>query len=119
MAHHPSLRVKALELRVRENLTIDDIAARLAISRTTIYYWVKGIPIGRTTKQTEAQIRATKRQSRRCRLIREEAYAMGAAEFDELNSDPTFRDFVCMYIGEGYKRNRNCVAIANSDPSVI
>jgi hypothetical protein len=24
-----------------------------------------------------------------------------------------------MYIGEGYKRNRNCVALANSDPKVI
>ncbi|MGI8594382.1 MAG: hypothetical protein ACR2ML_08500 [Solirubrobacteraceae bacterium] len=30
-----------------------------------------------------------------------------------------FRDFVCLYIAEGYKRNRNSVAIGNSDPNVI
>lgn len=32
---------------------------------------------------------------------------------------PTFRDFVVLYIAEGYKRSRNTVAIANSDPKVI
>ena len=119
MAHHPSLRLKAVELRVRERLTIDEIADRLALPRTTIYYWVKDIAIERTTRQTAAQVRATKRQSRRCRLLREAAYAEGVAEFEGLATDPTFRDFVCMYIGEGYKRNRNCVALANSDPKVI
>ena len=36
-----------------------------------------------------------------------------------LDAEPTFRDFVCMYIGEGYKRDRNVVAIANSDPQVV
>jgi hypothetical protein len=36
-----------------------------------------------------------------------------------LSRDPTFRDFVCLYIGEGSKRNRNRVAVCNSDPSVI
>jgi hypothetical protein len=36
-----------------------------------------------------------------------------------LAADPTFRDFVCLYIAEGYKRNRNVVSIANSDPAVI
>jgi hypothetical protein len=40
-------------------------------------------------------------------------------QFDELAADPTFRDFVCMYIGEGYKRDRNRVSLANSDPAVV
>jgi hypothetical protein len=31
----------------------------------------------------------------------------------------TFRDFVCLYIAEGYKRNRNVVSICNSDPAVV
>jgi len=30
-----------------------------------------------------------------------------------------FRDFICMYIGEGYKRNRNRVSLGNSDPYVV
>ena len=32
---------------------------------------------------------------------------------------PTFRDFVVLYIAEGYKRDRNRVQIANSDDRVI
>jgi hypothetical protein len=34
-------------------------------------------------------------------------------------TEPTFRDFVCMYVGEGSKRDRNRVAIGNSDPRVV
>jgi len=53
------------------------------------------------------------------RRIREEAYELGYWEFHRLAEDPTFRDFVCLYIAEGYKRSRNAVSIANSDPRVI
>jgi hypothetical protein len=53
------------------------------------------------------------------RRKREAAYEQGIAEFDELCSEPTFRDFVCMYIGEGSKRNRNKVALCNSDPTIV
>jgi len=53
------------------------------------------------------------------RQRREEAYAAGRQEFPELAADPTFRDFVCLYIAEGYKRNRNTVSVCNSDVAVI
>jgi hypothetical protein len=56
---------------------------------------------------------------RKFRLLREEAYKDGVETFPVLALDPTFRDFVCMYIGEGYKRSRNSVGISNADPRVI
>jgi hypothetical protein len=56
---------------------------------------------------------------RKYRRLREEAYARGVAEYDELMKAPTFRDFVVLYIAEGYKRNRNRVSIGNSDERVI
>jgi hypothetical protein len=56
---------------------------------------------------------------RKYRLLREQAYRRGLGEFDELAADPTFRDFVCLYVAEGSKRNRNTVAICNSDPAVM
>jgi hypothetical protein len=56
---------------------------------------------------------------RKYRLLREDAYQEGLREYDELAVDPTFRDFVCLYIAEGYKRSRNTVAICNSDPAVM
>ena len=56
---------------------------------------------------------------RKYRLLREAAYTQGAEEFDGLACNPTFRDFVCLYIAEGYKRTRNTVVICNSDPAVM
>jgi hypothetical protein len=57
---------------------------------------------------------------RKFRVLRKQAYEYGRQSFETLSSgDPTFRDFVCMYIGEGYKRSRNQVCVANSDPRVI
>ena len=56
---------------------------------------------------------------RKYQLLRTAAYQEGLESFDELASEPSFRDFVCMYIAEGYKRDRNSVAISNSDPAVL
>ena len=51
--------------------------------------------------------------------LREEAYELGRWEFPRLARLPMFRDFVCLYIAEGYKRSRNTVSLANSDAAVI
>ena len=32
-------------MRVERQLTIDELAERLALSRSTIYYWVRDLPI--------------------------------------------------------------------------
>jgi hypothetical protein len=100
-------------------MTLDEITERLALPRTTVYYWIKDIPIPRTNRQTEAQLNGTRAMVEKFEAMRIAAYAEGAAEFDALCLVPGFRDFVCMYIGEGYKRNRNQVSLANSDPAVV
>jgi hypothetical protein len=51
--------------------------------------------------------------------LRDEAYELGRWEFSRLTRFPTFRDFVCLYIGEGYKRSRNTVSVANSDAAAM
>jgi AcrR family transcriptional regulator len=112
------IREKARQLRVEKRLTIDAIAERLAVSRTTVYYWVRDLPpVPR--KSSPGQRLGNVAMQQRYRAIREAAYDLGRSEFDDLAGDPTFRDFVCMYIGEGYKRCRNTVSIANSDPAVV
>ena len=49
MTHPLDLRHKAREYRRERNLTIDEIADRLAVSRTTVYYWVKDMKEGDAT----------------------------------------------------------------------
>lgn len=120
MAHEEHIRRKAREMRAKRSMTIDEIAERLALPRTTVYYWVRDMPIERRAdRQTEGQRKRSSKNAERCRQRRQEAYEQGAAEFERLARDPTFRDFVCMYVGEGYKRNRNTVALGNSDPVVV
>ncbi len=106
-------------MRKETTLTIDEIAERLALSRTTIFTWVRDIPIPETKKQTEARQRASDANRDRARRKREAAYKEGIKSYPDLIGEPTFRDFICMYIGEGTKKGRHNVALCNSDPAVV
>jgi hypothetical protein len=119
MAHPAYLREKARTLRVDRRLSIDEIADRLALPKTTIFYWVRDLPLSRPRRANPGQRRGNLAMMRKWRRLRDAAYDEGWRSFPLLAEDPTFRDFVCMYIGEGYKRDRNTVSICNSDPRVI
>src|SRR5581483_10888362 len=100
MAHPPYLREKARKLRAERRLTIDELAERLALPRTTIYYWVKDLPIPGSGPgggwPGTAQRRGTQAVKRKYRLLREAAYREGAESYPALVQEPTFRDFVCL-----------------------
>jgi len=123
MAHASYLREKARLMRVERKLTIDELAERLALSPSTIYYWVRDLPIpgsGSGGGWPEAARRKGNRaMQRKYRLLRDDAYERGLSEYEELARDPTFRDFVCLYMAEGYKRDRNIASLANSDPAIM
>jgi hypothetical protein len=119
MAHPAYIREKARELRVERRLSIVEIAERLALPKTTVFYWVRDLPLERPRRANPGQRRGNRVMRRNYRQLREEAYAEGAVEFHEFAAIPTFTDFVCLYIAEGYKRHRNTVALGNSDPKVV
>jgi transcriptional regulator with XRE-family HTH domain len=123
MADAAYIRERAREMRTERRFTLDQIAERLALPRTTIYYWIKDLPVPnevtRSDKREAARRRGSRAMQRKYRMLREVAYREGVENFDELAQDPTFRDFVALYIAEGSKRNRNRVAICNSDPAVL
>jgi AcrR family transcriptional regulator len=119
VSHPAHLRAKACELRER-SLTIDEIAERLALPRTTIFYWVKDLPVARKpVVASRAQAMATQAMQAKYRLAREAAYAEGRATFPSLATDPSFRDFICLHLAEGSKRDRNRVQVCNSDAAVV
>ncbi|MDQ3935633.1 MAG: helix-turn-helix domain-containing protein [Actinomycetota bacterium] len=124
MTHPTFLREKARTLRIAQGLTIDELAERLALSRSTIYCWVRDLPVPRSVSGVERSEAARRKGNRsmcaKYRRLREAAYEEGRRTFESLaTGDPTFRDFVCLYIAEGHKRDRNRVSLANSDPRVI
>jgi hypothetical protein len=123
VAHPRYLREKARTMRVDRRFTLDQIAERLALPRTTVHYWIRDLPVPNEVahgdRRQAARRRGNRAMQRKYRLLREEAYREGEASFDGLATDPTFRDFVCLYIAEGAKRDRNRVKICNSDPAVV
>lgn len=119
MAYPKYLRESARKMRRERHLTIDELAYRPQLPRTTIYYWVRDLPIPTTANQTAAARRAGQVTRRKHQKFRNAAYARGLAEFDALVQDPTFRDLVVLYVGEGSKRSRNDVGICNSDFRVM
>jgi hypothetical protein len=118
MSYPSYLRERARELRTEKHFSIDEIAARLALPRTTVYYWVIDIPLGRP-RSSAGQRKGNLAMQEKWRRLRDEAYQAGAAEYEELVLVPTFREFVTLYIAEGYKRCRNVVSLANSDVTIV
>src|SRR6478672_1265865 len=82
------------------------------------YIREKAREMRREKRRPDYELRA-RENSLRYKRMRDEAYEEGWSEYDRLILEPTFRDFVCMYIGEGFKRCRNRVALCNSDANVV
>lgn len=51
--------------------------------------------------------------------LRNAAYDHGKEHAPALLGDPDVRDFVVLYLAEGSRRERNSVAIANQNPSIL
>lgn len=121
MTYPPYLRDKARQLRAEKGLTIDEIAERLALGRTTVYGWVHDLhrPERCLRRPGPAHRLGSSSMRAKYKRLRDECYELGRWEFPRLCREPGFRDFVCMYIAEGFKRNRNRVSLGNSDPAVV
>ena len=119
VAYPAYVRAKARELRLKKHLSLDEVARHLSLPKTTVYYWIKDLPLGRERRASPGQRKGNLAMQTKYRRLREEAYELGRLEYPSLILEPTFRDFVVLYIAEGFKRNRNCIWIANSDERVV
>ena len=105
----------ARSLRVEQQLTVDELAVRLSLPRSTIYYWVRDLPLRRDARSGGSP----KTSHKASRARSEAAYGEGLETFEGLSAQPTFRDFICIYLVQGDRRDRTRVALTNSDPAVI
>jgi hypothetical protein len=116
------IRAKAIRLRTEQQMTLDEIVERLQLPKTTIYGWIREIPIPKrkpTPPQSSGQKLGTLAMQAKYAGLREQAYQQGWEEAPELLKNVSFRDFVVLYVAEGYRRNRNVVSFVNSDPRMI
>lgn len=118
MAYPRYLREKARELRIEDKLSLDEIVDRLSLPRSTVRYWIRDIPLQRD-RQNDNQRKGTQANQESHRRRRLSAYQQGLEEAEQLLADPALRDFVVLYMAEGYKRSRHTVSLANSDPAIV
>jgi hypothetical protein len=117
MKRYSHLQEKARRWRTSGH-SLSYICYRLSVNKSTAYYWVKGIPYKRS-KQSYNQVVGTKSMQEKYRKLRDSAYIDAVKEASHKMETIPFRDFINLYITEGYRRNRNSVAIANSNPEIV
>jgi hypothetical protein len=124
MAHSNYLRRMARLLRVEQRLTVDQLASRLALPRSTVYYWVRDLPLGeregeRASAAGVGERAGTDIAKRASAVAGDVAYEDALRSFDDLVAQPTFRDFVCLYIARGSTHERAKVSLSDSDAAVM
>jgi hypothetical protein len=116
MNSHQIFKEKAITMR-QANKSLDEIAESLNLNKSTVYYWIKDIEASITRRPCSKAASIKNRNTWAAR--RQNFYDDGLREYPILSTNKLFRDFIILYICEGYKRNRNSVGITNSDPIVI
>ena len=73
------MREKARQLRMEQGLTIDEIAERFEVSRTTIYFWVGDMPRPArcVARRGPNQALGNKAMQAKYKRLRDEAYELG------------------------------------------
>lgn len=117
------LREKAVTLRL-QGYSLSKIVEMLGLAKTTIYYWIKDIKVAKfdnsaeKTNYQKGRERTARINSNRARVKREEAYFSAKNDLTFL-LDKAVRQFGYLYLCEGYRKCRNVVSIANSNPAII
>ena len=82
MAHPPYLREKARQLRIERKMSLNEISERLALGKTTVWYWIKDLPHPEvkhrdTPGRVRARAKGNRAMQRRYARLRAEAYEQG------------------------------------------
>jgi hypothetical protein len=94
MAYPVYLREKAREIRIKKKLSLLEIAERLALPKTTVFYWIPDLPIPELKyRDSPARARARAKAARvnvtKFKALRDAAYNDGHRTFDRLSAIPS------------------------------
>tara|TARA_B100000745_G_scaffold49034_1_gene29357 strand:- start:9345 stop:10016 length:672 start_codon:yes stop_codon:yes gene_type:complete len=123
------LRQKAIDLRVKKELSYSEIKRQLGVSKSTLSYWLKEYPLSeRKIKElrkkgwekgevSRERFRNTMR--RKQEAVDKKILKKYLAQFKRINNDSYFIAGLMLYLGEGDKKNRARIGLANTDPFII
>ena len=124
------LREKAIQLRVKQELSYSEIKRRLKVSKSTLSYWLQEYPL------TTEKILELRRQGWQKGEASRERYRLTMRKKREMNDDLVYQEYcarfsekttpdmlyisgLMLYWGEGDKRNRYRTVVANTDPHLL
>jgi transcriptional regulator with XRE-family HTH domain len=100
-----------------QNLTLQDIASRLGVSKSSVSRWVRDVPFTPSKRRYGPRIRPHPQQVAKLAEI-ERLDAEGRTRVGTLGDEAFLAAGVALYAGEGAKRD-GCVTFANTDPGMV
>jgi len=112
--------------------SLGEICLATGVSKATVYGWIKDMPVPvvdgvdiRTRAKnkgywTEDTLRRrVESYEKTWKGRRDAAYQKGCVEAKKILKDRTVRDFLCLYLAEGDKRDRGQAVVVNTDPGIM
>ena len=122
-------RDKALELRIKHSLGYGAIAKQIKVSKSTLGRWLKDLPLSKGRilelrreawgrgESSRERFRETMRKKRE--LHEQKVYFKQRKRFKDLSHQTLFVAGLMLYLGEGDKKDRSRIGLANTDPWII
>src|SRR3989344_632704 len=122
-------RSKAIELRIKHKLGYGAIAKRIKVSKSTLSYWLKDLPLsddrilqlrreawsrGQASRELFRKTMREKRQARENTVYLEQKRKLG-----KLSEQSLFVAGLMLYLAEGSKKNPYSICFSNTDPEII
>jgi len=123
------LREKALQLRLNENASYKEIREKVPVAKSTLSYWLREFPLTEDrikelqrqgwdkSEASRERFRATMREKRKRK--EQEVYQKYRKKFIIPNKESCFVAGLMLYLGEGDKKARDRIGLANTDPAII
>lgn len=120
------IREKAVYFR-EQGYTLPEICDRLKKGKSSVHYWIKNVEIlkknvfiKKCREHTAlAQIKASEATRKKYKVIRDSYHKEAVDDSPEMFKNKSFRDFIILYITEGFRRTKGCLALGNSNPSIM
>ncbi len=123
-----SIKTKALTLR-QQGESINNIAKKLSISKSTASVWCRDITLSETQQRTlsersnhqaiSALLRASEKKRSERIIATEKEMHTGKQDVGRLSTRDIFMVGLGLYWGEGYKKGSQELGFTNSDPLLI
>lgn len=123
------LRQKAIKLRTKNRLSYGEIQKRLDVSKSTLSYWLREYPLreeeiiklrrSNWQKGEASRERFRNAMRRKREQLEQEVYRHQIKKLTNIKKESFFIAGLMLYLGEGDKRNRVRVGLANTDPAVV